>query len=269
MSTNAFQIPMVGYTKNEYILHNASPEKLELRWASRAFTLPPVDQVGPSPAHYDDGTPIPGTLVLEDGYTYDKDGGIPSADSAPNWSAFSAIRNVLGVDPVTKQAVGFGARAGLSFLPNRPTRELVAQIRVDGERRWQEHMVEWADFVVHGYQTACDRARQAGAAPPPPSSDYMKACAILEKRKKDNEALWSKAPVPVEATDDEELEFLAFAEAEAMAMAKKVAVGKEVDETELANTLLQKPEVRAALQRKFNYRIRKKGHMDVPVPEER
>ncbi len=264
MST-AFNVPELGYRLNRFTLHNSSPEEMTLMWAARPFTLPARDQVGPKAAKYDTGEPIPGTLVLEDGWTVSADGTIPTG-GPPNWLAFEAIRNVLGVDPITKKATGVYAKAGISFLPDAPSKELVQKIVADGMHRYEESQIVWADSVVAGFQVAIQRSKEAGMAPPPPSSDYLKATVLLEKRKKEIEALYGKASET--PPDDAELEFLAFAEAAAMEMATKAAAGKEVDKAELANKLLQDPEVRAHLQRKYQYRIRKKGYEGVPGPDE-
>lgn len=262
----ALHMPILGYARNEFTLHNASPNQLDWKWGGRMFTLPPVDIVGPRAAKYDDGEPIPGTLVLEDSWVPGPDGDIDGR-RPPNWLAFEAIRNVLGVDPETKQAVGVAAKSGISFLPPKPSRELVAFVLEDGKRRYEESQMVWADSVVAGFQTAIQKCREAGVAPPPPSSDYMKAVTLLEKRKKQIEAQLN-AVLPEEAPDANEIEFLAFAKARAMEMATKAAAGKEIDRAALADELLQDPDVRGALQRQYNYRIRKKGYMDVPTPGE-
>jgi hypothetical protein len=260
MSTNlgaAQHLPQFGWSPNKFTLHNASPEPLVVRWASLQFTIPAKDVIGTKPATYDDGAPIPGTYVVQDSWSLDRDGAIPPKNSPPNWSAYEAIRNVLGVDPVTKEALSPNARSGISFLPPNPTRELVAEIRADGERRYEEHLVDWAEQTITGYLDAVQKSRDAHVSPPPPTRDYERARAILDRNRKRDDFSHHEEVV---AKEDAEME--AYIEAEAMAMAKRAAEGKEIDEVELAKRLLQKPEIRNRLKR--DYSIRKRGHLDVP-----
>jgi len=255
MSTQ--QLPMFGYAPNEYVLHNASPEKVFLRWGGVSIILPPVDAVGPKAAKDADGDPIPGTLVLKDAIVADKDGVIPSADGPANWMAFEAIRNLLGINPVTKEAMGAAARAGLSYLPNNPSKDVVQAVRMDGTKRWEEHRLEWAQYTVSAYESKVASCKIIGVAPPPPDQDYAKALVVLKRQ----EAKF-KAEMSEVGPDAEEVEFLAFAKARAMEMAETAAAGKNVDKAQLAEELLKDPKVRIHLQRKYS--IRQRGHLDIP-----
>lgn len=255
-----------GFKPNQFTLHNARPEPLTLKWAARMFTLPAVDKISDKPAYYEDGHPIPGTYVLEDAYTFNGDGQVPEAGSEPNWKAFDAIRNVLGWDPQSKTMKGFAAQSGISFLPNNPSREVVAKVREDGEARYQESLVSWADATVAGYGLAVQRNREAGLMAPPPSVDYQKAVLILKRRQAQIEESLGMADKM--GSPDEELEFAAFAEAEAMALAKKAAANKAVDPAELAASLLAQPDIVESLRRKYKFRIRKVGHTGVGTPED-
>lgn len=257
MSEAAAYVPLMGFKPNEYTLHNAAPVPQTFRWAGLQFTLPPVDMVCEQSAIDFDGEKIPGSFVLVDTYSPDRDGLIPDRSSPPNWLAFEAIRNVLGVDPITKVARGTAALLGISFLPQRPTKDLVAKVREDGRRRWLQSQTEWANYTVAAYEARVAAARAAGVAAAPPDRDYAKAVEILKKAKGEVE------PV-VEEAGDEEMEFLAFAKARALEMAGKAADGKNVDRGQLAEELLQDPKVRAYLGRKFQ--IRKRGYLDVPGP---
>ncbi len=255
-------LPSFGYTPNQFTLHNASPEPIDLRWGGVAFTIPAVNVVGPKPALDFDGDPIPGTLLLADGIVPDKDGVIPPAGSPANWMAFEAIRNLLGIDPVTREAKGSSAKAGVSYLPNTPSKDLIAAVLADGKRRWEEHRVEWAQHTVAAYEARVASAKMLGVPAAPPDRDYAKAIQILKK----NEATFKKTMEQAGDSDDEELQVLAIAKARAMEMAEKAAAGREIDKKKLAEELLQDPATRAHLMAQ-GYRIRKKGYLDVPAPE--
>lgn len=243
-----------------YTLHNATPEEIVLRWGGLQMTVPPVGTVGHRPALDANGDPIPGTFVIKDTYTSRPDGGIPRKGDPPNWFAATAIRNILKIDPETGEAVGPDAKKGISVLPASPTPAMIQEAMESGKARYESFLVEWATDIVNGYQVARDRNQQAGYAPPPPGAEYQKAVLILEK----SHAKMKSDLGMVEASEtvDEELDddFEAFALAEAMAKAKRAAEAvPDVDPAELAAKLLERPEVRQKLKKK--YRIRKVGHM--------
>lgn len=251
-------LPQFGYTPNRFTLHNASPEPVDLRWGGVTFTIPAVDVVGSKPALDIDGDPIPGTILLADGVVPDKDGVVGAPGSPPNWLAFEAIRNLLNVDPVTNVAKGSPAKAGISYLPASPTKDLVSAVRMDGKRRWDEHRVEWAQYTIAAYESRVANAKALGVPAAPPDQDYVKAVNLLKR----HEAKFKAELAEMGETDDEEMAFLAFAKAKAMEMAEAAAVGKNVDKAQLAEELLKDPKVRAHLGRKFS--IRQRGHIDVP-----
>jgi hypothetical protein len=188
---------------------------------------------------------------------------VPPLGSPPNWSAFEAIRNVLGVNASTKKAEGVLAKAGVSYLPNTPTKDVIAFVRADGEARYREYQLEWAEHTVGAYEAVVQKAREVGVVPRPPGKDYLKATVILGAQKRVIEQSM-RVPNP-QATDDEEMEFEVYAKAAAMELAAKGAEGKNVDKAQLAEELLKDPKVRAHLSRKFS--IRQRGHLDVPEPE--
>lgn len=243
-----------------YVLHNATPEEIILRWGGLQMTVPPVDKVGHRPALDGDGTPIPGTFVIRDTYTAKPGGGVPRKGDPPNWFAATAIRNILKIDPETGEAVGPDAKKGISVLPASPTPAMIKDAMESGKERYEQFLVEWATDTVNGYQVARDRNQQAGYAPPPPGAEYQKAVLILEKShakmKKDLGMAESIEQIDEELDDD----FETFALAEAMAKAKRAAAAvPDVDPAELAAKLLESPDVRQKLKKK--YRIRKVGHM--------
>lgn len=241
-----------------YCLHNASPDMIDITWGGLKFVLPPVDAIGPKPARYPDDTPIPGTCIVQDSYCFDKEGAIPSTSDPPNWLAAEAIRNVLGIDPNTGEAVSPYARKGVSFIPENPTREQVDEVRHQGEQRYQEFMVGWADQTLTAYAEAAERARRVGVEPKPPGPAYQKALLIMGRYKDSLERTLKRETDLVErAADEEELEVAAYVKARAMKMAEKAAEKTNVDKVKLAEELLQDPDVRNSLKR--GYSIRKRG----------
>lgn len=253
-------VPPFKITPHRYTLHNARPEAFKLRWGGMRFTIPPVDEVGPKAAKFDDGTPIPGTAVLQDAAAPGHDGVV----TRRAWSAETAIREVLGIDIETGQAVGMAAKAGVSFLPDAPNRHLVARIREDGERRWNESQIEWAEHEVAAQMAGIEKAKEAGVAPPLPGPEYRKAVQVLERyHKKLDDTFGRTVDAAVESvTHDDEIELAIYMKAAAMQMAEGIAKEKEVDQSMLAEEMLKDPKIRKHLQKK--YRIRKVGHTDVP-----
>lgn len=237
-------IPTFKVVKQQYILHNARPEEIVAKWASRTFTIPGVDSIGTSPALYGNGQPIPGTLILEDGYTLDKDGHVP-VGGPPNWIASEAIRNLLGVDPDTGAALGDLAKGGVSFLPADADRETVEMVRQDGERRYRQSLEEWARETIGAYEVAHEKAKAAGVDPKPFGKDYGVATKILRGDQPKEKV------VDLAGDIDDDLAFMAFAKAKALELAQKAAANTNVNREELAEELLKDPNVREHLKKKF------------------
>lgn len=260
-------VPDFRPVKQAFALLNATPEEIIVRWGGLQVTIPPVDVVGHRPAKDEEGNPIAGTAVIEDGYGPDTTGRPPSKGSPPNWFAADAIKNILQIDPDSGEAIGPSARKGISVLPVGPTTYQIEEARAHGKERYQAFLVEWANETVQAYQTARERNQMAGYAPPPPGTDYQRAVLILQKaHQKLKQEMGFELDAVEEGVDKDALQFEAFAQAEAMALAKKAAESANVDQTELAEKLLQNPEVRNKLKRKYS--IRQRGHMDVPLTED-
>jgi len=246
-----------------YTLHNASPDSFDIRWGGLMFTVPGVNEVGPKPAVYDDGEPIPGTCVLVDASSYGPDGTVMRG----NWRAEDAIRNVLGIDPETGHATGMAARHGISFLPPKPSKQLVVKIREDGEKRWYESQVEWAEHETAAYQVAIERAKDAGALPPTPGKDYRRAVTILERHHKRIDAMFGKAEeVGEKISHDDEIEMEVWLKAKAIQLAEKAATDMEVDKTKVAEEMLADPKIRRHLQKQWS--IRKRGYTKESMQQE-
>lgn len=258
-----YVLPNFGYQPQRYSIHNAGHEAVSVRFAGLAFTVPPVDAFSHNPAIYADGAPIPGTLSLADAYTFDANGQIPPQGGTPNWFAAEAVKHMLGID---SQGVATSpyAKRGLSVLPDKPSREVVEEIRAAGEKRYHEFLVEWAQYTVMAWQDQAERSRRAGVPALPPGADFYKANLIIEKHNEEMKKFLgiSSKQAQVENLDDD-LEFQTFALAEALRLAKGIAEAKGIQSAELADQMLQNPEIRRKLQAK--YRIRQVGHLDVPT----
>lgn len=254
--------------REEYVLHNAGPDKIEGSWGGHSFTLPGCEDVHPHyPAHYEDGTPIPGTLVLKDGYTPDADGNFPKEGDAYNWRASVAIKNVLGIDPKTGRATGPYAMKGVSYVRMPATPEQIAEIMAEGKKRYYEFMVRWADTKVRAYAESQERAKRAGVAAPPPDSDYAKAVTILNAHKEEMEKRYGAQQNAIEELEDQdELEFMAFAKAKLEALAEKAAAAHKVDKQKLVESYLDDPDMLKSLRKK--YRIRRVGHAEGVAPQQ-
>lgn len=267
-------IPDFAYKPEQYALHNARPEPMIVMWGSVSFELPPVDAVGGKPAHFEDGTPIPGTVIVKDAYTYDSEGLIPST-GPHNWKAKEAIRAMLGVQDGTNKATSKLAQNGVSYLPEGCTHEVYRQVREAGEARYRASRFEWATDMVQNYEEARSKAKAAGVDARPPGADFYQAQAILKAH---NEALQRQylGSTPAAADqpgEDDEIEFEAYARAYAMKIAGKIADEQNVDKAKLVEELIQDPAVAGKIRRKYS--LRKRGYMDPvdapgaeqPVPE--
>lgn len=253
-------IPGFKQVPEQYGFHNARPETMNLMWGGRQFTLPPVDAVGPNPVLFEDGTPVPGTVVIADGYTMMATGEFPNGGPY-NWSAREAVQMLLGIDH-TQKATSQVAKNGISYIPLACTREKYEEIKQDGEARYRESLVEWATDTVHAYEVARSKAKEAGVEARPAGPEFYKATAILQARQKQYQ---QSIEATAAAIDDDELEFEVYAKAQALRMAGKVAEEESVDKAKLVEKLLEDPKIATAIRRK--YQLRKKGYLDPEDPK--
>lgn len=272
MSTQS--IPDFEYKPEQYVLHNSRPEPIEGMWAGVRFELPPVDALGYRPGHFDDGTPIPGTILLKDGYTFDSEGNIPS-HGPHNWKAKEAVRALLGVADGSTTASSKFASNGVSYLPEGCSREVYKAVRAAGEARYRASLIEWAADMLQNYEEARNRAKQAGVDAKPPGPDFYKAQAILKAHQEamQRHYMGTQAAAESEPVEDDSLEFEAYARAYAMKIAGRIADEQNVDKAKLVEEMIQDPAVASKIRRKYS--LRKRGYLDPtdapgaeqPVPE--
>jgi hypothetical protein len=255
-------IPEFQPKRESYALHNAGPDSISVEWAGVSFTLPGNEEIHSArPARFEDGEPIPGTLLIFDSHSAQVDGSIPNQADPYNWKAQTVIKNVLGIDPASGRAIGSFARKGVSFIPQPITPESLAPIAADGQRRYFEFMVEWADHQVTAHAEAVDRANRAGVSSRPPGRDYHRAVSILEKHKAEVDKRYGpQRDTITELAEEDDTEFILFAKARLMALAEKAAAAHKVDRQVLADEMMEDPDVLKNLRRK--YRIRKKGYAE-------
>jgi hypothetical protein len=110
-------VPDFTVRREEFVLHNAGPDKIDAMWAGHPFTIPGCDEIHPTnPAQFEDGSPIPGTVILRDDYMALPGGSMPQPGSPYNWRASVAIKNVLGIDKHTGKAISSYSKKGVSYL---------------------------------------------------------------------------------------------------------------------------------------------------------
>lgn len=248
-------IPDFTVKREEYSVHNARPERMEFLWGGTRFEVPGVGEIGPDPNHFDTGEPIPGTVIVRDGWNFTSEGLIP-VGGPPNWSAKEAIRAVLGVTP-DGTATSKLSLNGVSYLPVSCTRAQYQVVKEAGLSRYRESLVEWATDTVQNYEEARNRAKTAGVDAKPPGPDFYRAQAILKAKQQELQMLYTPEQ---EAEDDNDIQFLIYAKAAAMKMAGNIAAQEGVDQVKLVERMLEDPKVMANIRKKYSWR--KKGYMD-------
>jgi hypothetical protein len=145
------------------------------------------------------------------------------------------------------------------------SKEDIERIMAEGKKRYYDFMVEWADHQVRAYAGAVDLAQRAGVTAPPPGSDYRKAVTIQETHKAELEKRYGPQKNVLEETmEEDDLEFMVFAKAKAMALAEQAAEAHKVNKDQLAEQMLEDPDIMKNLRKK--YRIRKKGFAEGAEP---
>lgn len=259
-------IPDFAPKVEKYAVHNARPEALDFMWGGVRMTVPGVAEISSKPAHFDNGDPIPGTLVISDGYVLNTDGTIPTG-GPPNWSAKEALRAVLGVAP-NGEANSQLALNGVSFLPMGCSREAFEVIKESGDFRYRESLITWANDTLQNYEEGRNRAKQAGVNPKPPGADFYKAQAILQVQQ---EKMKQQYGSPEQVSEENETLFEIYAKAQALKMAGNIAEEVGVDKAKLVEKMLEDPKISAQIRKKYS--LRKRGYMDptdapgAPQPE--
>jgi hypothetical protein len=258
-------IPEFGFTVEKYALHNARPEPIDFMWSGHRFTIPPRDAVGPRPAKFEDGTPIPGTLVIQDAYTFATDGASIPTNGPPNWRAKEALKNVLGVNPSTQQAEGKLAKNGVSLIPTVCPKDQFETIKASGLSRYRESRIQWAMDTVASYEVARSKAKEAGVDPRPPGAEFYEAQTVLDTYRDDTRKKMGieREAIKEEAQDDD-LDFKAYAYAVAEKAAQAAAEANNVDKAKIVERMLEDPKVVAQIRKKYSWR--KKGYLDPEAP---
>lgn len=255
---------------HRYTLVNGGSKPIETYFNNLLYTVPPADQMDRPEqgkpygrAAFDaDGDPIPGTVQIVDALEYDPETG----KNKLVYDATAALYHILGLKEGADRrlrATSKVALMGVSYLPDKPSKDLIREVKAECAERAILFSAEAARNYVAGIDAKNAARQEAGMPPAPGGPEYKRAVMLLEKAdERIRQALDLETNGVTSQTTDEELdqspEFLAFAEAEAMKLAKGAAEGKDIDEVKLAENLLAKPAVRRGLLKSF--RIRKVGH---------
>jgi hypothetical protein len=263
MATSAIPqaaLPTFINKPEEYGLYNPSQDWIDLTWGGRSMRLPGCEKISLTPCHFDDEakTPVPGTLIIVDGYTAGLDGLIPKQGSPFNWKASAAIRMMLGIDVETGIAHSTKAGRGITFIPPVIDHDTFEAVKVDADIRYVSHEIAWAEAEVAARAQSVDLHQRAGEIAPAADAGYNKAILILSKSRGESPEKVAEATV-----NESDVGAIAAIEALAMEMAVEAAKGKEIDVKALADSLMKKPEVRKHLQK--TYSIRKRGHQEEKV----
>lgn len=158
-----------------YILHNGSNEPIELQYDAGTKWVPPVDTLDPNSGKDEDGTPIPGTLVVEDVFRREEGGG-----ETLIWNASNAVMHWLGLDVSRGEAVSLYAKRGLSLLPMYPDKALVEEVVLAGIDRAKTFKLQSARQEILAYDQQNFARKSAGASPLPPTSAYENSIALIQ-----------------------------------------------------------------------------------------
>lgn len=267
-----FRVP-----KRQFILHNAGPEPVELRYGGETKVVPPSTEViYPHPQYPEmfasgkdaDGDYIPGTIQLED--IYEKDP-VTGAEKLI-WDCWEAAKHCLGLDPRTGEALGKQAARGTSLIPQGASKEDIAEISAAGRLRYEDFRIGEARAVVAAHDEDNARRRRQGHIEIPGDSSYEQALMVLaaaSERQKRKVAQIFGDPVQVVAPETGEATRLEAAEPDADGLetfireqltneAHKMALEDETktlaDASALVERLEQDPKIMKALRAKYQMR---------------
>lgn len=254
----------------EFTLHNATDEWVVIMYAGETRNIPPANKVVKPHDRYEDvchsardedGDYIPGTLVLRDSYEH-RENSAAFVDGTMHWSAASAIKHCLGIDVSTGEASSAYARKGISVLPEKPSKELVAKVRAEGQARYLDWKVEEARAIISAYEERTLAHQRLGMTSPPPGRDYDKAVGLLKLAQSRDQAnleeVFGKAETTQEApealeSEDEIAERLAALITQRLGSVGGQPVDRESKEAQ-AESLLQDPEFMKILKKQYKVR---------------
>lgn len=259
-----FEVPI-----RQFILHNGGDTTAYLTFSGIDIEIPARDKIQePHPSRDKwtsakdlDGNWIPGTLVIQDMHDV--------TTEELRFNAASAVRNLLGIAPNSKQATSAWYLRGISLLPPGAPKEQVADIVTSGIQRYEDFMVEYSRTVVADYEVIRQVCRGQGRGDPPLKPGVRKAFARLEQRAKEDQEAFARAKASIgDPTEDlaaeAEIEVIAMAEAEELA--RKVRPGDSPMDTAIQAELLAKlaknPKVVALARSKYKLQVRRRGFGD-------
>jgi hypothetical protein len=175
--------------RRRLILHNASPEPIELRYDGTLYSLPPKD-VTKLPDEfgseiycgYDkDGDPIPGTVGVIDS-TMVRGADYESIQSHAI-DAELAVSHMLGVGK-DGSCNGIYAQMGVSFIPDGSSKEEIQEIIKAGERRAVKFRLKNALHVVAVFERGNERRKQNGLEALTTDPSYRRALRDIDAARK-------------------------------------------------------------------------------------
>jgi hypothetical protein len=271
MSTNAVplppQLPRLKVEPDAFGLYNPSPEFIDVHWGGKNLRLPGCKDISRDPCRLDDETPIPGTLVIRDGYQMKPSGEFPQRGETFNWKAAEAIKHLLKVDPDTGTPTGPLSERGVTFVPEKLDALTLKAVQMDAEKRFGVHLVIWAERKVRNFEMRMARNKEAGMNPPVPDSDVLRAKRIQDEHFSSLDVSDESAAINESLNEEETQSALQKRIAEiAEAVASQVSADAAVDKLALAEKLMEDEEIRRHLSRS-GYSVRKRGHLPEDAKE--
>lgn len=252
--------------RRSFVLMNSKKRQVTVMFIGNMFLIPAANVITEHSDVDADGTPIPGSYVVEDHYVVDP----MSNEEFMILDSARAVIHIMGLNPgpngMATTASSPLALGGISLLPRHAAREMWMTVAREGERRAFLSDVDRARAFFKQLEETNSKRKAANM---PATDDYNPAeyerysFLIAEyKRLFKQDAV--EAPTAVEEDSDlDEIEFMAFAKAKTMEIANRTTTAETVDKTKLAMELLDDPAVRIKLQKL--YKIRKRGAMPVEV----
>ena len=204
-------VSMDGFqpVKRTLILGNGGPGWMYTCYAGNSYDVPPKHMMGRKPGKTIDGTPIPGTILLESAYRFNDptevhdDGStdIQTYEIQPD----EILKQLLGFDPKTATATSDFARRGLTWIPNGSTMEKAEEILAAAAERWKVADLEDARKMVEVQLIKMEKAKANGTSAPVPKG-YRNVEAKVRAADAQLEAQYRTAAPGGEMTDDLEFE---------------------------------------------------------------